>query len=87
MLHDSAYGITHADLQALEAKEVNSIPLTYFERGKCLGMFGNLYRAFWDLLTRGLRHDLQTTIDTTGRRKPAHVLRSMQLVCYAWFNH
>jgi hypothetical protein len=101
LLHDSAHGITYADLQALESKEVQSIPLTYFELEKCLGMFGNLlgvvlgsdhalsraYRPFWDLLTRGLRNDLQIVIDTTGRIKPAHVLRSIQLVCYSWFNH
>jgi hypothetical protein len=101
LLHDSDYGITYADLQALEAKEVQSIPLSYFEMEKNLGMFGNLlgvtlgsthelttaYRDFWALLTRGLRNDLQVVIDTTGRIKPAHVLRSVQLVCYSWFNH
>jgi hypothetical protein len=42
LLHDSDYGITFADLQALEAKEVKSIPLMYFELEKSLGMFGNL---------------------------------------------
>ncbi len=31
LLHDSKYSITFADLQALEVKEVKSIPLTYFE--------------------------------------------------------
>jgi hypothetical protein len=101
LLADSAIGITYADLQALTAKEVMSIPLSYFELEKCLGMFGNLmaivlgsthelttsYRRFWDLLTRGLRNDIQLTIDTTGRLKPAHILRSIQLVCYSWFNH
>ncbi len=101
LLHDSEYGITYADLQALEAKEVQSIPLSYFELEKCLGMFGNLlgialgsqhtlttaFRTFWELLTKGLRNDLQIIVDTTGRIKPAHVLCSIQLVCYAWFNH
>jgi hypothetical protein len=101
LLHDSDYGLTFADLQALEAKEVKSIPLSYFELEKSLGIFGNLlgvtlgsthplttaYHAFWTLLTQGLRNDLQVIIDTTGRVKPAHVLRSVQLICYAWFNH
>jgi hypothetical protein len=101
LLHDSDYGMTYADLLALEAKEVQSVPLSYFEMEKCLGMVGNLlgvtlgsnheitvaYRGFWDLLTKGLRNDLQITINTTGRIKPAHVLRSIQLVCYSWFNH
>lgn len=62
-LHDGEYGITYSDLQALEAKEVQSIPLTYFELKKCVGMFGNLlgvvlgsnhnltaaHRTFWGL--------------------------------------
>ncbi len=68
LLHNSKYGITYSDLQTLEAKEVQSIPLSYFELEKCLGMFGNLlgvvlssthkltaaYQTFWDLLTRGV---------------------------------
>jgi hypothetical protein len=80
MLHNSAYGITYSDLQALEGKEIKSIPLSYFELEKCLGMFGNLlavvlgsthelttnFHQFWDLLTRGLHNDLQILIDTTG---------------------
>lgn len=100
-LHDTDHGIMYADLQALEAKEVRSVPLNYFELEKSLGMFGNLlgvtlgtthilttaFRDFWELLTRGLRNDLQLVIDTTGRIKPAHILRSVQLQCYTWFNH
>jgi hypothetical protein len=100
-LHDSDHGVVYADLQVLEAKEVRSVPLNYFELEKSLGMFGNLlgvtlgsihtitlaYRDFLDLLTRGLRNDLQTLVDTTGRVKPAHILRSVQLLCYSWFNH
>jgi hypothetical protein len=45
------------------------------------------YRLFWDLLTRGLRNDLQSMIYTSGWIKLAHILRSIQLVCYSWFNH
>jgi hypothetical protein len=101
LLHDSALGITYADLQKLEAKEVLSVPVSYFELERCLRMFGNLLAVvlgsthqlttafcnFWELLTRGLQNDLQSIIDTTGRIKPAHILRSVQLICYAWFNH
>jgi hypothetical protein len=100
-LQDSNNGIMYAGLQALDAKEVKSMPLTYFELEKTLGMFGNLmgvtlgithplvtaYHAFWELLTRGMRNDLQTTLNTTGRIKPAHILRSIQLQCYSWFNY
>lgn len=69
----------------------------YFELEKSLGMFGNLldvalgshhpltvtFIAFWDLLTRGLCTDLQTT----GHIKPAHVLSSVQVQCYTLLNH
>jgi hypothetical protein len=101
LLQEGATGVTFSDLQALEAKEVKSIPLTYFDLEKTLGMFGNLlqvvlgsdhplttnYKAFWDLLTKSMRNDLQLMIDTTGKIKPAHVLRSTQLICHRWFAH
>jgi hypothetical protein len=94
-------GLMYADLQALEAKEVRSMPLTYFELEKMLGMFGKLlgvtlgsthiltvsYHQFWDLLTKGLHNDIQFIIDNTGCIKPAHILCSIQLMCCAWFNH
>jgi hypothetical protein len=88
-----------ADLENLKAKEVSSIPLNYFELERNLGMFGTLlgttlgnahpltvaYRAFWDLLSRSFRNEIQQIIDTKGYIKPAHVLRSVQLICYTWF--
>jgi hypothetical protein len=60
-----------ADLEYLHAKEVRSIPLTYWELEKTLGMFGNLlgvilgnqhvltrtYCDLWVLLSSGLRDD------------------------------
>jgi hypothetical protein len=90
-----------SDLETLKSKETQSIPLTYFELERNLGMFGNLlgtvlgsqhhltttYRAFWTLLAQGFRLEIQTIIDTKGFVKPAHVLRSIQLVCYNWFSH
>jgi hypothetical protein len=62
-------------------------------------MFGNLlgvvlgcthpitqaYRAFWNLLSQGFRLEIQQIIDVKAYVKPAHVLRSVQLVCYSWF--
>jgi len=41
MLASSEHSILYTDLQALEAKEVRSVPLTYFELEETLGMFGN----------------------------------------------
>jgi hypothetical protein len=43
------------------------------------------YRAFWDLLSRSFRNETQQIIDTKGYIKPAHVLCSVQLICYTWF--
>jgi hypothetical protein len=79
-----------ADLEALKAKEVQSVPLTYFKLERNLGMFGNLlgtvlgtthtlttaYRAFWTLLSQGFRTELQQIVDHKGYIKPAHILRS-----------
>jgi hypothetical protein len=99
MLSAGGNSLLLADLEALKAKEVQSIPLTYFELERTLGMFGNLlgavlgsthvlftaYRAFWVLLSQGYRTKLQQIIDNEGCIKPAHVLCSVQLVCYNWF--
>jgi hypothetical protein len=88
-----------SDIQALQAKEVFSIPLSYFELERNLGMFGNLmgtvlgsqhvltttYRNFWTVLSRSYRNELQQIIDIKRYVKPAHILRSIQLICYNWF--
>ncbi len=88
-----------ADLEALKAKEVQSLPLTYFKLERNLGMFGNLlgtvlgtthtlttaYRAFWTLLSQGFWTELQQIVDHKGYIKPAHILRSAQPVCCTWF--
>jgi len=100
LLQDGEHGVTFADLQALEAKEVRSIPLNYYDLENTLGLFGNLlqvvlgnnhsltlnYKAFWDNLTKSnMRNTLQLVIDSTGRVKPAHILCSIQLICHQWF--
>jgi len=99
LLQEGEHSATLSDLQALEAKEVRGVPLTYYDLEQSLGMFGNLlevvlgtphplttaYRAFWQLLTRSMRNNLQMAIDNTGRIKPAHILRSIQLICHQWF--
>jgi hypothetical protein len=98
-LASGEHALLLADLEALKAKEVASIHLTYFELERNLGMFGNLlgivlecthpitqaYRAFWSLLSQGFRMEIQQIIDVKAYVKPAHVLRSVQLVCYSWF--
>jgi hypothetical protein len=58
-----------SDLEILKSKEVQSIPLSYYELERNLGMFANLlgtvmgtqhiltttYRAFWNMLSQGYR--------------------------------
>lgn len=86
-------------ISALEAKEVQSVPISYFDLERNLGMFGNLigtvlgnthiitarYQEFWTLLLQGYCQELQQIIDNKRYVKPAHILRSIQLVCYNWF--
>jgi hypothetical protein len=88
-----------ADLQALQAKEVLAVPVTYFDLERNLGMFGNLlgttlgsahtltitYRDFWKLLSLSYRQELQQVIDIKRHIKPVHVLRSVQVICHNWF--
>ncbi len=89
-----------SDLELLKSKETMSVPLTYFELERNLGMFGNFlgvvlgvnhpittsYREFWDLLTQTYRSDIQQIIDIKNNNiRPAHILRSLQLNCHTWF--
>jgi hypothetical protein len=88
MLSSGEHGLLYSDLQALEAKEVHAVPLTYLELEKILGMLRNLiavvlgdvhplvvaYQDFWNLLVRVFQNELQLTIDTIGHIKLAHLL-------------
>jgi hypothetical protein len=98
-LHAGDASVSLADLEALQAKEVRAVPLTYWELEKTLGTFGNListvlginhplcvaYKAMWVLLQSGMRDDLHTVIEYRGYVKPTHVLRSIQLQFWNWF--
>jgi len=44
------------------------------------------YQAYWTQLSQRYRLELQQIIDNKGYIKLAHVLRSIQLICYNWFN-
>jgi hypothetical protein len=44
------------------------------------------YRTFWVILSQGYRQELQQIVDHKAWLKPAHLLRSIQLICYNWFN-
>jgi len=99
MLQAEEHSLLFSDLQALQAKETQSIPLSYFELECNLGMFGSLlgtalgsvhiltttYHAFWTLLPQGYCQEMQQIIDVRRHIKPAHVLHSIQLICFKWF--
>jgi len=90
-----------SDLEALTAKEVRSVPLTYWELEHTLGMFGNLsavllgtthpvvmaFKELWNLMRSSIREDLHAAIEHCGHVKPTHILCSVQLILYAWFSH
>lgn len=88
------------DLEALQAKEVRSVPVTYWELEKTISAFGNLmgvvlglahplliaYRDMWAIMNSSMRDELQSAIDYQAHVKPTHLLRSIQLVCHHWFS-
>lgn len=92
---------TLADLEALNAKEIKSVPITYWELESTLGMFGNLmsvilgvrhplataYRQMWLLMQSQLKSDLHMALEYKAYVKPTHLLRSVQLIFYTWFTH
>jgi len=100
LLTSGDHAIQLSDLELLKSKEVQSVPLTYYEMERNLGMFGNLlgtvlgtnhrvtvaYRSFWDLLTSTFRDQVQQKIDDKRFVKPAHILRSIHLKCFMWFS-
>ncbi len=99
LLNSGEPSIMLSDLEQLKTKELKALPMQYFKLERNLGMFGNLlgtvlgtrhalttaYRAFWQLLSQGYHSEFQQIIDVKLYIKPAHILRSIQLVCYNWF--
>jgi len=99
LLNSGDHSIMLSNLESLKAKEVQSIPLTYFELERNLGMFGNLlgtilgpthrltaaYRELWELLTVAFQDQVQPIIDDKHYVKPAHILCLVQLECFEWF--
>ncbi len=102
LLYEREYGVAFSDLNQFKVpKDLRSYPVTYFDLEQNLGLFGNLigailgnqhpitrnYRLFWNALTKQYRMRLRQLLE--GPRssvKPVHILRSVQLVCYDYFD-
>jgi hypothetical protein len=44
------------------------------------------YCDFWMLLSRNLRDDIRDQVDIQQSIRPAHLLRSVQLIIHSWFS-
>jgi hypothetical protein len=92
-------GFNLSDLDALQKREIKTVPLCFFDLERSLGLLGNLlgvilgndhvitihYRQFWSLLSHSLRDELRDHVDIQSSIRPAHILRSVQLVIHSWF--
>jgi hypothetical protein len=99
-LYQNDMGFNLSDIDALQKREIKAVPLCFYDLEKSLGLLGNLfavvlgnhhiltvaYKQFWDLLSRNLRDDLRDLIDIQFSIRPAHILRSVQLITYSWFS-
>ncbi len=98
-LYHNEVSFNLSDLDALQKRELKAVPLCYFDLEKSLGLFGNLlgvvlgnehiitssYRQFWELLSASARDDVRDQIDVQYSIRPAHIIRSVQLIVHTWF--
>jgi len=100
MIAEQDVGMTYLDLANLKLpKELRSHPTNYFEFEKSLGTFGNLigailgdghpltvaYREFCDTFNAEYKEQIHFELDTCKVIKPVHLLHSIQLVVFKWF--
>ncbi len=99
-LYHNEVGFTLSDLDALQKRELQAVPLCYFDLEKSLGLSGNLmgvvlgnthvimvaYQQFWDMLTLTICDDIRDQIDVQHTLCPTHLIRSVQLITHTWFS-
>jgi hypothetical protein len=99
-LYHSEIGFTLSDMDALQKRELKAVPVCFFDLEKSLGLFGNLlgvvlgpthvlmasFRQFWDLLSLHMRDDIRDQVDVHQVIRPAHIIRSVQLITHTWFS-
>lgn len=92
--------ISFRDMELIGTKLKLSVPATFMDFINCLGIFGNLigtifgdmhplvqaYRSFHTTLTTSMYREVQQLIDVRHLLHPVHLLRRIQLECYAFFN-
>jgi hypothetical protein len=101
ILYERDHGVSLQDLNQLKIpKELRSYPVSFFDLERNLGVFGNLlgtilgnahplttaYRPFWESFSKRYKDRLLAVIDGSRSIKPVHILRSVQLKCYDWFD-
>lgn len=101
MLYERDVGITYSDLENFKLpKDIRGHPTTFFELEKSLMIFGNLvgtilgnnhpitmaFRTFWTAFNSEYKARLHHEIDSRKFIKPVHILRSLQLSIFNWFN-
>jgi hypothetical protein len=98
-IYNNEVSFTLNDLDTLQKRELRAVPLCYFDLEKSLGLFGNLlgvvlgnthalttaYRQFWDMLTSTARDDIRDIVDVQHTIRPAHIIRSVQLITHTRF--
>ena len=92
--------ISFRDMELIGTKLKLSVPSSFIDLINCLGIFGNLlgtifgdihplvqaYRSFHTTLTTLMYREVQQLVDVRRLIQPVHILRRVQLECYAFFN-
>jgi hypothetical protein len=101
LLYERDHGVSLANLDKLKVpRELRSYPSTFYDLERSLGLFGNLlgailgnahpltvaYRPFWEAFRKRYHDRLVNEIDGSKVIKPVHILRSIQLNCFDWFD-
>jgi hypothetical protein len=100
LLTEGSNNISLSDLASLKLPtQLKTIPTSYFDFEKCLGMFGNLlltlfgmhhgitlqFCSYWTNLQTQHHLRLRAAIQEHRTIHPIHLLRSVQLKCFNYF--
>jgi hypothetical protein len=100
LLYERDHGVSLSDLAQLKVPDLQSYPSNFYDLERNLGLFRNLlgailgnthplmvaYRPFWTAFVKRYRDRLINEIDGSRAIKPVHILGSIQLICYDWFD-